>query len=532
MSDRAQDDRNDIDVAGMAAAAAALAAIAWLLPVAPSFLYSGHWPHLNVVEAITGSLRLVGDARWADPASAYPPDARPTMPGAAGWWMATGWLLLTLGFTATGVWRRFEPLVARERLGRRRYDPHGARPRPWARPRDLRTGPEGFVVGRLDGRRVATHEEAHIAVVAPTRAGKTSRCIIPWLLEHPGPVIVTSTKRDVVEATCEARRSRGSVWVYDPFDASSAGWSPLAGCSDWSFALRQAQWLADATQEGYSEIARYWRGEAAKFLAPLLHAAALGQRPIGDVISWLDRQKMDDANVHLLAKNAEAAARQLSAIEKLDERNRGTTYMSAGSVLAAYRFPEVLASARPDLTAPGFLDGTEQTLYVVAPERHQRLLAPLVVALLSSMINAALERPVDQGAPRLRVLLDEAANIAPLTELPRMLAQGAGHGIRFATVWQSLGQLRERYGHGADSILANSTAKLFMGSITDQATRAYARDLLGEDRSSHDPTQRGRPRASAPALQQLERDRGLLIEGDLPPMLVALRPWWQRRIAS
>lgn len=38
-------------------------------------------------------------------------------------------------------------------------------------------------------------------------------------------------------------------------------------------------------------------------------------------------------------------------------------------------------------------------------------------------------------------------------------------------VRQSLGQLVERYARGADSVLANSTATLFMEPITDGATR-------------------------------------------------------------
>ncbi len=146
--------------------------------------------------------------------------------------------------------------------------------------------------------------------------------------------------------------------------------------------------------------------------------------------------------------------------------------MSAGSILAAYRYPEVLARAgSADVNAHAFFDGRPNTLYVVASERHQRLLEPILAALLSSLFHAAIVR--DNDRPRLRVLLDEAANIAPLRDLPKHLSLAAGHGVRIATVWQSLAQARERYHDAADSILANSTAKLFMGPITDNATRSY-----------------------------------------------------------
>lgn len=525
-----QDRESPVDgVGAMLASAAVLAAVLWLIPNVVCLAYSARWPNLTLLEAITGTARIATDSQWAEPALAYPARARAVMPGATGWWAATAWLLVAAGCAAVGTWRRVEPLVARERLGRRPYDVRGASPRSWGRPRDYQGQRGGFYIGRLDGRPVETNEEAHIAVVAPTRAGKTTRCIIPWLLSHDGPAIVTSTKRDVLDATAEARRSIGRVLVYDPFSADSAGWTPLFGCSNWSYALRQAQWLADATQDGNSEIARYWRGEAAKLLAPLLHAAAVGKKHIGDVIAWLDKQDMSSANQYLLDRGAAAACRQLQAVENLDPRNRGTTYMSAASVLSAYRFPEVLATAHPEVTAPGFLDGRAVTLYVVASERHQRLLTPLIVSLLLSILHHAMGEGESSSLDRarLRVLLDEAANIAALQDLPRLLAQAGGHGIRFATMWQSVAQLRQRYGHDADSVLANSTAKLFLGPVTDPATRLYVSDLLGDEAADRDD--RRRPKGTAAALQQLGRDRGLLVSADVLPSLVTLRPWWEQR---
>lgn len=130
-----------------------------------------------------------------------------------------------------------------------------------------RREPERFTLGTLDGRLLAADPEAHVAVVAPTRSGKTTRCVIPWLLEHRGPAIVTSTKTDVLASTATYRERHGKVLVWNPFGRESVGWTPLEGCDDWSSPLQRAQWLADAIQEGESEVAQYWRGEAAKLLA-------------------------------------------------------------------------------------------------------------------------------------------------------------------------------------------------------------------------------------------------------------------------
>jgi type IV secretory pathway TraG/TraD family ATPase VirD4 len=50
-------------------------------------------------------------------------------------------------------------------------------------------------------------------VVAPPRAGKSSGFVVPSLLDHDGPALVLSTKRNVYDATASHRRRLGSVWV-------------------------------------------------------------------------------------------------------------------------------------------------------------------------------------------------------------------------------------------------------------------------------------------------------------------------------
>jgi hypothetical protein len=520
-------------IGALVVTALALAAFAWSIPASVVAVSEGEALRCAPGRAVTGTLRLVADGRWSDPASAYPARAREQMPAASTWWAIAAGLTALLAVVGVAAWRRLEPQIARDRLGRRPYDWRGARPRPWARGRDLpeltgRGSRRGFTVGSIDGRQLRTKGEAHIAVIAPTRSGKTTRCVIPWLLEHDGPAIVTSTKRDVLDATRGWRERHGRIWVYDPFAAGSACWDPLDGCADWSHALRQSQWLADASQDGDSEVGSYWRGEGAKLLAPLVHAAAIDERPIDDVIGWLDTQEAREPARLLKEAGAVPAAKQLQSVVALDPRNRGTTFMFAGSVLAAYRFPPVLATARTGVSPKAFLDGAPNTLYLVASERDQRLLAPLVVGLLSSLLHGAAERgPLD---PPLRVLVDEAANVAPLRDLPRFLSQAAGHGVRLATIWQSLGQMRERYGSGSDTIMANSTAKLFMGPITDEATRRSLIDLLGDDIDAGRCATRTKvPKAGAAALQQLGGDRALLVAGASPPAIVATRVWWRDR---
>ena len=66
--------------------------------------------------------------------------------------------------------------------------------------------------------------------------------------------------------------------------------------------------------------------------------------------------------------------------------------------------------------------------------------------------------------------LDETANIAPLRELPSMLAQSRAAGIVILTAWQDLSQIRHRYGTREGEILASSHAKVILGGATCERT--------------------------------------------------------------
>ncbi|HMS72424.1 MAG TPA: hypothetical protein PKB03_05270, partial [Baekduia sp.] len=79
----------------------------------------------------------------------------------------------------------------------------------------------------------------------------------------------------------------------------------------------------------------------------------------------------------------------------------------------------------------------------------------------------------------------------------------------------------------ADTILANSTTKIFMGPITDEPTQRLLRNNL--DGTAPRASRHGEPRPlnTAGAARQLERDRALVLAGSSPTAVIETRPWWQ-----
>jgi type IV secretion system protein VirD4 len=511
-----------------------------------------HPMSLPVGDAAQAMYRLLVHGGWSTPYDAFPTAAeRATAPGEWAYVTVTLGLLALLGrggwllHRSVRGWRVGSPLGRDQHtLARRAVDRGWVRQRTWARPSDLRRlwvpgavsgRPYLGVIGKGRGRMLAAEVEVQPMVVAPPRAGKSSGFVVPWLLDHDGPALVLSTKRDVYDATAPYRRSLGHVSVYDPFgDEGSASFTPLTPALTWPGAIGAGEALASAAYPDHSSGANeYWDKEAASMLAPLLHAAAVAGAGMGELVRWLDAREFTHAASLLTDAGAPAATEQLKGIGRRDERNRETTVMSALNLLRAYRYPQLAAPTTDGLSPDRFLDGQANTIYVVAAGHEQELLRPVILALLAAIYEAGILKARRHGPldPRLFILMDEAANIAPVRNLAPWLSQCGDHGIMIATIWQSIAQIDQRYGRAArDAICAASTAELFLPPLAEPTSASYLSDLLGDELvatassstgvSGHSMGVSQQKAAPAPWLRQIGRGRAILVYRDLPPAII------------
>jgi len=190
-------------------------------------------------------------------------------------------------------------------------------------------------------------------------------------------------------------------------------------------------------------------------------------------------------------------------------------------------------------TPERLLDGGAHTLYVVAPSHEQRRLRPLFQTLIASILSASYERASQNGGPiepALLVVLDEAANIAPLRDLDTLASTAAGQGIQLVSVFQDLAQVSARFGERAATVINNHRAKVLLSGVSDPATLEYAARLLGDEEVMHASVTRGeqgersttestgyRNLAPAHVLRGIRPGEGVLVYGHLAPTRLLLR---------
>jgi type IV secretion system protein VirD4 len=333
-------------------------------------------------------------------------------------------------------------------------------------------------------------------VLGPPRSGKTSSLVIPNILLSAGPIVSTSTKPDVMRATASSRQRDGWAFLYDPSGevecppgVERIGWSPLTTAAQFDAAVQTADAMVAASRLGSSHGAEHhWSERAAALLSSLLHAAALEQRPMTEVLHWIDRHHGAPALEILSASVGDDAPATdlLAGIVATDSREQSGIWSTASGVLSAYRTGAAMSStSAPPLSLRDFCDGTN-ALYICSTGRHQRQFAPLVVALLGDVRDAAYARTqVEAPGPPVLLALDEVANIAPLPDLPAMVSEGAGQGLLVLACLQDLSQARARWGRAADGFLSLFGTTVVLPGIADTATLRDLSALAGERDRQH-----------------------------------------------
>lgn len=356
---------------------------------------------------------------------------------------------------------------------------------------------------------VAVARDNSILVLGVTRSGKTTCIAITALLVHHGPAVVVSTKFDIADDSLTARMKLGHVWVFDPSGeipssdladgVSWLRWSPLEAARSWDRALLTAEVLIGATPVGAEQPGKdnvHWRITAEKFLAPLLFAVALHQNcNITDVRRWVNLSDfatpmsilnaIADDVFHPMRVGARLAIENLVAVMGYDERQRSSVISTTQTVTQAYNFESVLSSCVDTNFDPHHFVRSCDTVYILASSTRQSAVAPIIAAFITAVQEATYQynRDVpfmDSDRASTLLLLDEAAHVAPVKDLPRFITEGGSQGFQVVALLQSITQAESSWPIQARAFQDYFAVKVTIGGQSDEKTLKAMSALAGE----------------------------------------------------
>ncbi|MCT2592928.1 hypothetical protein LHJ74_23945 [Streptomyces sp. N2-109] len=272
------------------------------------------------------------------------------------------------------------------------------------------------------------------------------RTALQAVQDAEGAALVVTADPALYTATVGARSKFGPAHVYDPAQLTDAPtrlrWAPHRACEHMPTArLRAAALLAPVRSPARGESAVH---DAAEILLRCwLHAAAVAGEPFRQVHRWALTGSSKEA-VRILRTHGGATGGSAGELEGTltghPERREAATALvrrALGS-LSQLHIRNACTPARADRVAWESFIPEGGTLYVVgeaieAPHRSDPASMPLLTALASAVVEHG--RRIAEGAsagrldPPLTVVLDHPATVAPLPELPGLLADGEASGL-------------------------------------------------------------------------------------------------------
>ncbi|MGW4242944.1 type IV secretory system conjugative DNA transfer family protein [Nocardia sp. NPDC004722] len=458
---------------------------------------------------------------------------------------------------------------------------------PSARRKARRLRPDLDVIRRSDigielGRTVIGDQAIYMSwedvgvVFGGPRTGKTASVAIGAICAAPGPVIATSNKRDLHDHCRGVRETAGRrVWVSDLQGRAGEPeqgwwWNILAGVDRLPTARRLAAYFQAETKIPDARSDNYFEGGALELVALYLLAAAVSGGDIAHTYSWLsyDGCKLP---AHLLHEHGHPiAAAKVRTAQALNPRQRDGLFDMARRMLTVLTDERYAATVLPPQRR--IFDGDDSPLSQWAPSHNLPQFDPAVfirsrdslfllsmegpdsaTALITALVGRCLDHAMALAARspggRLRTplvgILDEAANVCKLSDLPYRYSHLGSQGIVMLTFLQSPAQASEVWTtNQLDQLVSASNAHFYAGGVTDQrylqalSERIGDHDVdrwsasLGRGGASHSQSWSRESTLPVNLLAELPKHLAIICTTGNPPMLVRKTDWRTTRYAE
>ncbi|MFE7749537.1 type IV secretory system conjugative DNA transfer family protein [Streptomyces sp. NPDC057428] len=452
-----------------------LTVLAWTATGLAGLFTHGAWPHAVTFTRTPLALRALA-VQPTDLPGAWPDTPAGELSGHGLFWglfIGEVMVLLVLTVFAAGVVTRWRMVRKRRvshlepapkavhpqsavheygRAGTRSLGPPAPAPPPVAAPPAAAYAPETPPAA------VPTPRTPHVMYgVSATRRPTAVQAI----RDADGPALVVTSDPTVWAETKDARSKLGPVLVYDPGHLCDTParlhWSPTAGCEDPAVAAARATALLTPVRPLAKADAAV-ADTAATLLQCWLHAAAVDGRPFRQVHRWASGAGGHEV-VRLLRTHPKAASGLAglleSALTAYPERREMAQELTvrAFAALSSVHIREACTANRADALVLESFARELGTLYVVGEPiedpRHHPGAMPLLTALTSHVVEhgrrMAARSTDGRLDPPMSLVLDDVAAVAPLPQLPELLAAGQDHGMPALALLRSREQARARW---------------------------------------------------------------------------------------
>ena len=404
-------------------------------------------------------------------------------------------------------------------------------------------------------------EDVCLVFMGP-RSNKTSAIAVPTVLSAPGAVVATSNKPDLWMLTAGLRSRVGRVFTFDPFAIAYVPqtwwWNPLADVDEPEDAQKLAGHFVSTVDAGNNRD--IWGPAAKSLLGQLFLAAAVSGRCLRDSLNWLYTGSDEPIGILERSGHLLEAAKLATTLEGAAETRSGFVLTASEAVScltsekvlrwvtppSTWRTPPKAGEKIEELDLWQFVtpreDGQYPTLYLLTQEGAGTA-GPVVAALVDRLFRISKQAASAMGGrldPVLTAMLDEAANICRIADLPAYYSWFGSVGVSVTTLLQSYAQGEGVWGKtGMETLYSASTlnivgagtkdvhfARTLSTSIGEHLVKRNT-DSYGPGGSSRSVAQVREPIMPVDEIINLVRTKAIWHVTGHRPVLMKLLPWYR-----
>ncbi|MBI5595750.1 MAG: type IV secretory system conjugative DNA transfer family protein [Elusimicrobia bacterium] len=402
--------------------------------------------------------------------------------------------------------------------------------------RHLHLGHGGLI---LDGNRRRISDKnafRHLVLVAPTGAGKTTRFVIPNVLQLDRcSLVVTDPSGEIWEHTSGSLRHRGfDVQVLNLADpAASIGYNPLALVRTPLQSAEAARVIVRSSPASKGHNSEFWNQGAESLCDCLIQTLVAYGRPettnLHNLLALFQQygsagQALDP---FVFSHAPENALRTWIGLKSGHEKVRQSYVSTAIASLRMLEIPElarVLATPGLDFQA---LRRRPTALFLVFPATKIGLYAFVMNLLYAQGFAAWMERIPGPDDLPIFALMDEFGHSA-IPDFSTILTNLRKYRVSVSMVLQSIAQLRANYGpDAAEVIMEGGVANRVVYGGADVHTTRWAESMLGHRVVKEKDRYRTEPLLRSDRIRTLTDAQALYIFANEEPVLISTVPYFK-----
>lgn len=358
----------------------------------------------------------------------------------------------------------------------------------WQKHSPLSLQHDGLVI---DGKKRITAKDSftHSLTIAPTGGGKTTRFILPNIINVTTcSQVISDPKGELLALTRPYLEGAGCRVLVLDFEnlSQSIRFNPLHRANTESEIKQLAQSFFDMANAG-AKTEGIWRMGAIRLLSTLI--ISLKHQPdkklvtMSSLLNLLNRCEDGTDTVEQFVNTYAPKSTQLvfKAWQGYDVKVKMGQLASAIAALASYDTTEIRNLTNADTIRFEKFRTQKTVLFLKLPVGVSSRYAPVLNLFYTQFFRYLLNTDIDQTALPIYFLLDEFANLKKVPDFSRTLTLIRSRRVSINVIVQSLNQLDAVYGkEDAETIIGNCASLIAYAGIRDKRSLEFLSQMLGQ----------------------------------------------------